>query len=160
MNSSASAGVARSTTRGATPGIERLLPARRTGQPPPANYLVAVSVASPADNRTRSSSQLPGSGCSSLSSISDWTVFPSRIASMMSGASSGRRRILRSAGTSASRARRLPLGLLPDGKHQFLVPPVGILRETGTLYPYDAEALAGGRLHHHPALQVVHHLGA
>lgn len=57
-------------------------------------------------------------------------------------------------------ARRLPLGLLPDGKGQFLVPPVGILRETGTLYPYDAEALAGGRLHHHPALQVVHHLGA
>jgi hypothetical protein len=45
-------------------------------------------------------------------------------------------------------------------KDQFLVPPVGILRETGTLYPYDAEALAGGRLHDHPALQVVHHLGA
>ena len=47
-----------------------------------------------------------------------------------------------------------------DGKDQFLVPAVGILRETGTLYPYDAEALAGGRLHDHPALQVVHHLGA
>ncbi len=79
---------------------------------------------------------------------------------MMSGANNARRRILLSAGTSASRARRLPLVLLPDGKHQFLVPPVGILRETGTLYPYDAEALAGGRLHHHPALEVVHHLGA
>ena len=71
-----------------------------------------------------------------------------------------RRRILLSAGTSASRARRLPFVLLPDGKDQFLVPPVGILRETGTLHPYDAEALAGGRLHHHPALQAVHHLGA
>ena len=33
-------------------------------------------------------------------------------------------------------------------------------RETGTLHPYEAEALAGGRLHHQPALQAVHHLGA
>lgn len=41
-----------------------------------------------------------------------------------------------------------------------LVPAVGILRETGTLYPDDAEALAGRRLHHHPALEAVHHRGA
>ena len=50
---------------------------------------------------------------------------------------------------------RLPFVLLPDGKDQFSVPPVGVLRETGTLHPFDAEALAGGRLHDHPALQVV-----
>jgi hypothetical protein len=104
----------------------------------------------------RCSSQLAGSGRSSLSSISVRSALPVTIASMMSGANNARRRIL----LSASRARRLPFVLLPDAKHQFLVPPVGILRETGTLYPYDAEALAGGRLHHHPALQVVHHLGA
>ena len=41
-----------------------------------------------------------------------------------------------------------------------LVPAIGVLREAGTLHPYDAEALAGGRLHHHPALQAIHHLGA
>jgi hypothetical protein len=44
-----------------------------------------------------------------------------------------------------------------DGKHQFLAPPVGILRETGTLYQYDAEAFEevrekdpdGGIVYHH-----------
>jgi hypothetical protein len=37
---------------------------------------------------------------------------------------------------------------------------VGVFRETGTLNPNDAEPLTGGRLHHHPVLQAVHHLGA
>src|SRR5258708_21647538 len=41
-----------------------------------------------------------------------------------------------------------------------LVPAVGVLRKTGTLYPYDAEALAGRRLHHRPAFEAIHHLGA
>jgi hypothetical protein len=41
-----------------------------------------------------------------------------------------------------------------------LVPAIGILRETGTLYPDDAETLAGRRLHDHPAFEALHHLGA
>jgi hypothetical protein len=41
-----------------------------------------------------------------------------------------------------------------------LLPPVGVLRKSGALNPYDAEPLTGRRLHHHPALQAVHHLGA
>src|SRR5262245_20620240 len=48
----------------------------------------------------------------------------------------------------------------PAGKDQLLVPTVGVLWETGTLYPYDAEALACRRLHHHPALKAVHNLRA
>src|SRR5215475_5137502 len=40
------------------------------------------------------------------------------------------------------------------------VPAVGVLGETGTLHPYDAKALTGRRLHHDPAFQAVHHLGA
>jgi hypothetical protein len=40
------------------------------------------------------------------------------------------------------------------------VPVVGILRETGTLYPYDAKPLTSRRLHHHPAFEAVHHLSA
>ena len=75
---------------------------------------------------------------------------------MMSGANNARRRILLSAAASASQGA-CPLVLLPDGKHQFLVPPVGILRETGTLYQYDAEAFEevrekdpdGGIVYHH-----------
>ena len=43
-----------------------------------------------------------GSGRSSLFNISDWSVLPPRIASMMSGANNARRRVLLSAGTSAS----------------------------------------------------------
>jgi hypothetical protein len=50
-------------------------------------------------------------------------------------------------------------GVRPS-EDQSLVPAVGVLRETGTLYPNDTEALAGGRLHHHPALQAVCDLGA
>src|SRR5450432_15370 len=38
-----------------------------------------------------------------------------------------------------------------------LGPLIGILRKTGTLYSDNAEALAGGRLHHHPTLQTVNH---
>src|SRR5438874_9055966 len=41
-----------------------------------------------------------------------------------------------------------------------LVPAVRVLRETRTLYPYNAEALAGRRFHHHPTLEVIHHLGS
>jgi hypothetical protein len=115
-----------------------------------------VGLAPPTDKRVRCSCQIAGIGRSSFSSISDRSALPITIASMMSGANNARRRTLLSAGTSTSRARRLPFVLL----HQFLVPPVGTLRETGPLHPYDAEALAGGRLHDHPALQVGHHLGA
>jgi hypothetical protein len=39
-------------------------------------------------------------------------------------------------------------------------PAIGILREPGTLYPYDAEALAGRRLHDHPTLEAVYYLCA
>ena len=42
---------------------------------------------------------------------------------------------------------------MPDGRGSLLVPALGILRETGTLQTYDAEMLAGRRLHHYPALQ-------
>ena len=41
-----------------------------------------------------------------------------------------------------------------------LVPSVGVFREAGSLDANDAEPLTGGRLHHHPALQAVDHLGA
>jgi len=61
-----------------------------------------------------------------------------------------------SARMAATKSASLPSSL----EDQSLVPAVGILREAGALYPYDAEALAGRRLHHHPALQLVHHLGA
>src|SRR5258708_10419741 len=40
-----------------------------------------------------------------------------------------------------------------------LIPLVGILRKSGTLNSHDTEALTGGRLHHHPALQAVHDSG-
>src|ERR1700722_7774561 len=40
------------------------------------------------------------------------------------------------------------------------VPAIGILRETGALHPDDAEALTCRRLHHHPAFETFHHLGA
>src|SRR6185437_13829956 len=40
------------------------------------------------------------------------------------------------------------------------VPAVRVLRKAGPLDPHDAEALAGGRLHHDPALQAVHDLRA
>ena len=43
---------------------------------------------------------------------------------------------------------------------QFLVPAVGVLRETGTLYSYDTEALACWRLHDDPALQTIRDFGA
>src|SRR5215472_18426286 len=47
-----------------------------------------------------------------------------------------------------------------SAQDQFLVPAVGVLRETGTLYPHDAEALACGRLHHDPALKAIHNFRA
>src|SRR5260370_38851325 len=45
-----------------------------------------------------------------------------------------------------------------SGTH--FAPAVSTLRETGTLSPYDAEALAGRRLQHHPMLQAIHDPGA
>src|SRR5262245_22753646 len=41
----------------------------------------------------------------------------------------------------------------------FSIPAVSILRKTGTLHPYDAEALAGWRPHHHPTPRPAHDLG-
>jgi hypothetical protein len=41
-----------------------------------------------------------------------------------------------------------------------LAPTIGVFRETGTLNPYHAEALARGRLHHDPTLQTVDYRGA
>jgi hypothetical protein len=38
------------------------------------------------------------------------------------------------------------------GNRAFLHPGVRVLRESRSLYPYDAETLPGGRLHHYPAL--------
>ena len=40
------------------------------------------------------------------------------------------------------------------------VPAIGVLREAGTLYTHDAEALTGGGLHRDPAFQAVHDFGA
>src|SRR5262245_28519008 len=40
-----------------------------------------------------------------------------------------------------------------------LFPGIGVLWETGTLHPYDAEALASWRLHHHPAIQAIDYPG-
>src|SRR5262245_48316643 len=48
----------------------------------------------------------------------------------------------------------------PVRRRSTSVPAVGVLGETGTLYPYDAKALTGRRLHHDPAFQAVHHLRA
>ena len=42
--------------------------------------------------------------------------------------------------------------LFPRPWRPYLVPGIGILREAGTLHSYDAEALVGRSLHHHPAL--------
>src|SRR5262249_59336964 len=41
-----------------------------------------------------------------------------------------------------------------------LIPAVGVLREARALYPHNAEALAGRRLHDDPALRTIHHRGA
>src|SRR5262245_26027178 len=38
-----------------------------------------------------------------------------------------------------------------------LIPAVGVLREARALYPHNAEALAGRRLHDDPALGAIHH---
>jgi uncharacterized protein YijF (DUF1287 family) len=37
---------------------------------------------------------------------------------------------------------------------------MGVLRESGTLYPYHTKALARGSVHHDPALEALHHPGA
>src|ERR1700752_41802 len=81
----------------------------------------------------------------------------------VSGLSASRTSILRSSAILQFQATILmdaaPFRRLAP-KRPMSVPAVGVLRKTGTLYSYDAEALAGGRLHHHPALQAIHHLGA
>src|SRR5262245_6221897 len=41
-----------------------------------------------------------------------------------------------------------------------LVPASGVFRKTGTLHAHDAESLAGGRLHHDPALESAHDRGS
>src|SRR5262245_35053460 len=38
-----------------------------------------------------------------------------------------------------------------------LIPAVGVLRKARALYPHNAEALAGRRLHDDPALGAIHH---
>jgi len=51
----------------------------------------------------------------------------------------------------------MPLNHHPLSDHwTFLVPTIGVLWQTGTLYSYRAEALASGCLHHHPTLAVLH----
>ena len=40
-----------------------------------------------------------------------------------------------------------------------LLPPIGILGESGALDPDNAKALPAGCLHHNPALQAIHHSG-
>src|SRR5882724_12080051 len=45
-------------------------------------------------------------------------------------------------------------------RHPSLGPAADVLRETRTLHPDDAEALTGGRLHHHPTLQAIDHRSA
>ena len=71
--------------------------------------------------------------------------------------------------TARSSGQNLTLGTLAErtreklfrrSRRPYLVPGIGILREAGTLHLYDAEALVGRRLHHHPALQAVYHLCA
>src|SRR5215471_10782886 len=47
-----------------------------------------------------------------------------------------------------------------ENKKSTSVPAIGVLGKAGTLYPHDAKALTGRRLHHDPALQAVRHLGA
>ena len=41
-----------------------------------------------------------------------------------------------------------------------LVPAVGILGESRTLYPDHTESLSCGRLHHDPALKTIHDLSS
>jgi hypothetical protein len=44
--------------------------------------------------------------------------------------------------------------------HSRLVPAIGVFGETRALDTHDAEALAGRRFHHHPALKPICDLGA
>src|SRR5262245_65006474 len=44
-----------------------------------------------------------------------------------------------------------------DSPTRGLIPAVGVLREARALYPHNAEALAGRRLHDDPALRTIHH---
>src|SRR5580658_8058905 len=41
-----------------------------------------------------------------------------------------------------------------------LRPGIGVIRESGSLYLYDAEALSSWRLHHYPTLQAIYNLRA
>ena len=54
---------------------------------------------------------------------------------------------------------------IPQGSHcvlaaRRLCPTIRVLRESGSLYSYDAETLPGGRLHHYPTLEAIHDLRA
>src|SRR5262249_31261582 len=59
--------------------------------------------------------------------------------------------------------RTVPLGMptavsaTTAGSTRGLIPAVGVLREARALYPHNAEALAGRRLHDDPALGAIHH---
>src|SRR5262245_55085882 len=59
-------------------------------------------------------------------------------------------------------ARRLQMRLMPvsatgASSTRGLIPAVGVLREARALYPHNAEAMAGRRLHDDPALGAIHH---
>lgn len=45
----------------------------------------------------------------------------------------------------------------PAGRRPTSVPAVGVLQEARALHADNPEALAGGSVHNHPALQAVHH---
>src|SRR5262249_33937401 len=51
----------------------------------------------------------------------------------------------------------VPVSITTASSPRGLIPAVGVLREARPLYPHNAEALAGRRLHHHPALGAIHH---
>src|SRR5262249_8259734 len=50
-----------------------------------------------------------------------------------------------------------PVSITTASSTRGLIPAVGVLREARALYPHNAEALAGRRLHDDPALRTIHH---
>src|SRR6185312_16661879 len=57
--------------------------------------------------------------------------------------------------------RRHNIGVDGDERRRpDLGPAADVLREARTLHADDAEALTGGRLHHHPTLQAIDHRSA
>src|SRR5262249_60700319 len=51
----------------------------------------------------------------------------------------------------------VPVSATAASSTRGLIPAVGVLREARALYPHNAEALAGRRLHDDPALGPIHH---